>query len=155
MLLFVAAVALTAIGTYQHLAFEQDVNRGVQDVLSNDEYSSLELANVKTEYDAGVVLGDDPTVTVTVSRASDTEYNQLAEDLREDISARTDQPVTVQVRFVDYEQSSPPPAAQDSGSLLDRLRNLIARWWSASTADAVPQTVPHPPNLVGERPGAA
>lgn len=109
-LAFLVVVAITAVGTYQHLAFEQDVNREVQSVLSESEYRSLELLSVKTEYNDANLLGSTESVTVTVSRSTDAEYERLDEALQEAITETTDRPVTVNVRFVDYQQTRPSAA---------------------------------------------
>ena len=79
--LFVVLIALTSVGTYQHLAFEQDVAQEVQTTVDDPTYSSLELVSVQTEYNDMNVLGTDESVTVTVSRSTDTEYERLADVL--------------------------------------------------------------------------
>ena len=126
--LFVVLVAVTAAGTYQHLVFERGVNRQVQDVLGDDAYDSLELAGVKTEYDDGTTLGDDVSVTVTVGRSSDLEYEELAADLRANVSDATGRRVTVNVRFVDYQRARPLAGTPRSQSPLARLRGWLRRW---------------------------
>ncbi|MBV0901424.1 DUF389 domain-containing protein [Haloarcula salina] len=118
---FVCMVALTSAGTYQHLVFEQRVNQEVETVLDDDAYSDLELATVKSGYNDMNLLGRAETVTVTVSRTSETDYGGLDEDLQANVSAATDRPVTVQVRFVDYETAE---AAEQS----PRLDDLFARY---------------------------
>ena len=99
---FVVAVALTGVGTYQHLVFEQAVNEEVQSTLDDPAYSSLGLVSVGTEYNDMNAFGQTESVTVTVTRTGDAEYERLDEALQSNISAETDQPVTVNVRFVDY-----------------------------------------------------
>jgi uncharacterized hydrophobic protein (TIGR00271 family) len=120
-LAFLVAVALTTVGTYQHLAYEQDVNQEVQGVVEEPAYDSLELVSVKTEYNDMNVLGHEETVTVTVSRSSDQEYERLASDLQTRISEETGRPVTVSVRFLDYQQARPGPDASQPTSLVARL----------------------------------
>ena len=124
-LFFLVVVALTAVGTYQHLAFEQDVNREVQAALDESEYRSLELVSVSTEYNDANVLGQVESVTVTVSRSSDEEYERLDERLRERIGDRTGRPVTVSVRFLDFQQARAPESTRRSEGLLERLVEWI------------------------------
>ena len=128
---FVVVVALTAFGTYQHLTYEQDVNREVQSVLGESEYRSLELVGVKTEYNDLNVLGSTESVTVSVSRSSDAEYDRLDDVLQERISDETDQPVAVNVRFLDYQQARPPADEEPTGSRLSRL----AEWLDSALSD--------------------
>jgi len=135
LVVFVAVVAVTAVGTFQHLGFEQDVNRGVESVLDESTYDSLELVSVKTGYNDMNVLGEVETVTVTVSRSTDTEYPDLAEDIRGEVSSDTDRPVSVSVRFLDYQEALPTERADQpaflsqlrewAGALRDRLTRLV------------------------------
>jgi uncharacterized hydrophobic protein (TIGR00271 family) len=153
--LFAVVLALTAIGTYQHLVFERNANQGVQDALADPRYDSLELADVNTDYDAGTVLADDPTVTVTVSRTDDGDYDRLADQIRENVTEQTDQPVTVQVRFVDYDESEPTVETRESGGLRVWTETRLPVAAARSVPKSIPQTVAHPADLVVQRPDAA
>ena len=152
--LFVVVLLLTTAGTYQHLVFEQAVNQEVQQTLGGAQYSDLELAGVGTSYGVDA-LSDDPTVTVTVSRTSEREYQQLPQALRANISDRTGQRVAVQVRFVDYEESTPPEDPARRGGLLDWIRRWFSRLPLGSAGETGAEPVPQPPHLVGERPHPA
>ncbi|WP_372912285.1 TIGR00341 family protein [Salinigranum sp.] len=111
LVLFAVAVVVTVGATAQHIAFEQQVNQDVQSVVNQEAYDSLELVGVKTEYSDMNALGRVESVTVTVSRSSsDAEYDALAETLRTRITDDTGRPVTVNVRFIDYQQSRPSAA---------------------------------------------
>ena len=108
LVLFVVVLVVTVGATAQHIAFEQQVNRDVEAVMNQDDYDSLELVGVRTEYSDMNAFGRAESVTVTVSRSSsDAEYDALAETLRTRITDDTGRPVAVSVRFVDYQQSSP------------------------------------------------
>jgi len=135
-LLFLVVFAVTAFGTYQHLVFEQQVNDEVQDVLGGDEYSALELVDVGTEYNDASVFSDEVTVTVTVGRSSDLEYERLAADLQNQINNGTDRSVQVSVRFVDYQHA---PAAGSTGDETG-IGGLIDEWLPLS-ASSVPLAV--------------
>ena len=103
---FVLAFALAVFGTYQFLTFEQSVNEEVQITLDDDTYQALELMGVSTSYTGDVFnIGGDSSVTVTVGRTSESDYPMLPTVLQDRISEATNRPVTVQVRFVDYEQA--------------------------------------------------
>ena len=103
---FVLALALATFGTYQYLTFQQSVNSEVQTTLDSDTYETLELMGVSTSYTGDVFnVGGQSTVTVTVGRTAEVEYPLLANLLRDRISSAANRPVTVQVRFVDYEQA--------------------------------------------------
>jgi capsular polysaccharide biosynthesis protein len=153
-LLFAAVLALTVAGTYEQLVFEQDVNREVQQTLGASQYSALELTGVQTNYGVNA-LRDDPVVTVTVSRTSEREYEELARALQENISDRTNRPVAVNVRFVDYEEATPPDEAARPGTLLNWLRSWFSRLSVASTGNPRPEPAPHAAQFVGERPQSA
>lgn len=148
--LFAAVLALTAAGTYEQLVFERDVNREVQQTLGASQYSALELTGVQTNYGVNA-LRDDPVVTVTVSRTSEREYEELARSLQANISDRTNRPVAVNVRFVDYEEATPPDEAARPGTLLDWLRSWFSRLPVASTGNPRPEPAPHAAQFVGER----
>ena len=103
---FVLAFALAVFGTYQFLTFEQSVNEEVQTTLDDDTYQALELMGVSTSYTGDVFnIGGDSSVTATVGRTSESDYPMLPTVLQDRISEATNRPVTVQVRFVDYEQA--------------------------------------------------
>lgn len=123
--LFVVVVALTAAGTYQHVAFEQDVNQEVEATMDAPEYSSLELGTVQTGYNHTNLLSSDISVTVTVSRTTDFAYDDLDETLQTRISEATGRPVTVNVQFLDVERAEPDPSETGSPSLVARRLDLL------------------------------
>jgi uncharacterized hydrophobic protein (TIGR00271 family) len=149
-LLFLVVVAFTAVGTYQHLVFEQEVNDEVQEVLAGPEYGSLELAKVTTEYNDASVFSDDVSVTVTVERSSGQQYQGLAEEFHGEIDGQTDRSVQVSVRFVDYQRARP---VGDAGARtdLERSDGWLPASASPSSAQSVPQALALPPGLVEER----
>jgi uncharacterized hydrophobic protein (TIGR00271 family) len=120
---FVAVAAATAAATYTHVAFEQEVNAGVQTTLSEEEYRSLELVGVATQYDDPGLFRSPESVTVTVVSDADAVHPDLAADVRDRLSDRTGQPVTVEVHTLDYQRSVAEPAETES--------NLLVRWLSA------------------------
>jgi uncharacterized hydrophobic protein (TIGR00341 family) len=124
-LAFVVVVVLTAVATYQHVAFQQEVNRNVQSVLSNEEYERLELVRVETEYSDVDALGRTEGVTVTVARSTETDYPALAARIRGEIGAATGRAVTVNVHFRDYQQSSPLPDGRLHGGRLGGVDRTV------------------------------
>lgn len=130
---FAVLVAVTAAGTYQHVVFEQDVNQQVQSVLDDETYQALELVSVRTGYSDMNVFESDESVTVTVSRTDEREYDRLAAALRDNVSTATGRPVTVQVRFVDYQQASATEASapvERADSWLDAPIRTVREWVS-------------------------
>ena len=130
-IVFVLAFALAVFGTYQFLTFEQSVNEKVQTTLDDDTYQALELMGVSTSYTGDVFnIGGDSSVTVTVGRTSESDYPMLPTVLQDRISRAVNRPVTVQVRFVDYEQaqasssSSRVSAAPTDASVTRRSRTM-------------------------------
>ncbi len=85
-------------------SFENDVNNAVSDVLKDEQYEELELA--QTRVDFVVVPGSDPpAVRIVVHRPVDEAYPQLATDLAAAIGVTTERDVNVQVEFIDTQQS--------------------------------------------------
>jgi len=94
--------------TASYIGFEGSVNLEVQTTIDEPAYDGVELVGVSTGFDTGDVLGDETSVTVTLSRTAESEYPELARTLQERISAATDRPVTVQLRYLDFESASEP-----------------------------------------------
>lgn len=150
-LVFLVAVAITAVGAYQHLAFEQQVNDEVQEVLSDPEYSSLELAGVGAEYNDASVYSDDVSVTVTVGRSSGLEHKGLAEKLQSQINNETDRSVQVDVRFVDYQRAKPVEDTEAETSLGWPADGWLSLSASPSLAQSMPQAAALPTDLIEKR----
>lgn len=112
----IAAVALVVLvvavsfSTYQYFLFEQTVNRNVNDVLTEPEYSKLELASVSAKYGAEGLFGRKGSVTVVVARTASTIYPELPDRLKRQITADTNRAVTVEVRFIVYRRPGSRPA---------------------------------------------
>jgi uncharacterized hydrophobic protein (TIGR00271 family) len=104
--LFLAMVVATSFATYQHVAYERDVNQAVQTVMEDGDYEELELVSVATEYNDMNLLTRSESVTVTVSRSDDELYTEFAEEIRQRIEQNTGRSITVNVRFIDYQQAS-------------------------------------------------
>jgi uncharacterized hydrophobic protein (TIGR00341 family) len=107
----VATVALAALvvavlfSTYQYFLFGQTVNHNVNEVLTEPEYSGLELESVTAEYGAGGLFGRKGTVTVVVARTTGTTAPQLPERFKRRIAAETSRATTIEVRFVEYRRA--------------------------------------------------
>ncbi|SFG77613.1 uncharacterized hydrophobic domain-containing protein [Halopelagius inordinatus] len=135
---FVAVTAATAAATYSHIAFEQDVNAGVQTTLSEDDYGNLELVGVRTQYDDAGLIGSTESVTVTVVSDADRAYPELADDVRERVQERAGRGVTVEVRVLDYRRSTAPESVETD--LVDRWLSTASQWVSdlfGAAADSV------------------
>lgn len=154
-LLFLVAVAVTGFGTYQHLVFEQQANGEVQNVLSDDEYSNLELEGVKSEYNDASVFSDDITLTVTVGRSSDLAHENLAEDLQGAIADETGRSVSVDVRFVDYQSATTLGAVDNEQGPWLAFDEVLALAPNPSLAQPTPQTSALPLDLVDKRADSA
>ncbi len=110
-ILVVAVVGAIGLGTYQQVTYERSVNTATTEVLQRDAYDELGVVSITAEY-VGVGPQFDPsTVTVTLSRASDSAYSRLPDELARAIGDRTGEPVRVRVRYQDYERSNVSRAA--------------------------------------------
>ncbi|WP_324663142.1 TIGR00341 family protein [Haloarcula sediminis] len=107
----VAVVGAVGVGTYQQVTYERSVNAATTEVLQRDAYDELGVVSITAEYVGVGPLFDPSTVTVTLSRTSDRPYEGLPDELARAIDDRTNERVTVQVRFHDYERSTSPNAA--------------------------------------------
>ncbi|EMA42432.1 DUF389 domain-containing protein [Halococcus saccharolyticus] len=105
---FVVSVIVVSAATASYVGFEGAANREVQTTIDEPVYDDLELVGVSSSYSARELFGGDVSVTVTLSRTTGSEYPTLAQTLQERISAATDRPVTVQLRFLDYEPAVEP-----------------------------------------------
>ena len=104
LLLVLSTVLVSGFTFYQQSSFEQSVNSAATDVLDQNEYQNLRVMSTSVEYRAQSI-SDDTMVTITIARTSDEEFTELPDQLAQSISERTDEDVTVQVRFVDFKQS--------------------------------------------------
>lgn len=85
-------------------SFENEVNGAVSDVIEEEQYEDLELA--QTRVDFVVVPGSDgPNVRVIVHRPVGEAYPNLAGDLATAIRSKTGRDVSVEVQFVDTQLS--------------------------------------------------
>lgn len=90
----------------QYALYENDVNDEVRSVLDDEEYSTLELVEVRTEF-VSVGIDDGPTeVTVVVQRPADVPYPNLVAALEAGLEERTHRDITVVVEFVDAGRST-------------------------------------------------
>lgn len=107
----VATVALVVLvvavlfSTYQYFLFGQTVNRNVDAVLTEPQYSGLELTSTTAKYGAAGLLGQEGSVTVVVARSAGETYPRLSERIRRRIATETNRGVTVEVRFVEYQRA--------------------------------------------------
>ena len=102
----VAVVGAVGLGTYQQVTFERSVNAATTDVLQRPGYGDLGVVSVTAEYVGIGPLFEPSTVTVTLSRTSDSPYDRLPNDLARAIDNRTGERVTVQVNYRDYARSN-------------------------------------------------
>lgn len=100
----VSAVAFSGAVFVAQSSFENDVNGAVGDVLDEEQYAELQLA--QTRVDFVVVPGSEPPeAQVVVYRPVDEPYPQLAADLATVIGERSDRTVVVSVEFVENQRS--------------------------------------------------
>ncbi|WP_254536638.1 TIGR00341 family protein [Halomarina litorea] len=103
------ALVVSVVSTYQYLVFVETTNHNVEAVLGEGQYEDLELVDVQTDYGAEFLYpsSESETVRVVVSRSAGEEYPDLSRALQREIAADTPRGVTVQVQFVDYQQTTP------------------------------------------------
>jgi len=122
--LFLAVAGVTVYSTSEHIAFEYQTTNAVSEVVDERGYDDLELYDISTSYDDQGVLWEPESVTVTFARTSDRSHDQIAAGLREQISERTGNDVTVRVRFIDYAtaEAAAESESESRGSSLASVR---------------------------------
>lgn len=104
LLLVLTVVVITGFAFSQQSSFEHSVNTAVTDVLDQPEYEGVRVMSTSIEYHESTVT-EETTVTLTLARTSEQEFPELPDEFARSISERTDEPVVVQVQYVDLEQS--------------------------------------------------
>jgi len=92
--------------SYQQVSFQQSVNSAVTDVLDQPAYEELEITEINSGFIPADSFSDTTTVTITLSRSADQEYESLPNDLDRAISDRTGEDIRVQVQYQGLHQSS-------------------------------------------------
>ncbi|MFC7154600.1 TIGR00341 family protein [Halomarina halobia] len=100
-LLLVGTFALAGGLVADQVAYNNDVNEGVSAVIEGPEYRQLEVSQVQTELSTVEYFGQQPKVTVVVSRPAGESYPLLAADLDRQIEEATGRSVLVEVQFTD------------------------------------------------------
>ncbi len=101
LVLFVTAGG--AIAT--HVGFERSVNQAVGETLEQQQYHSLALMEVQTEFNERMVSKQPQKVTVVVSRPPDQNFPKASTQLKKRIATGTNREVTVEVEFVERQKS--------------------------------------------------
>jgi uncharacterized hydrophobic protein (TIGR00341 family) len=114
----IAILVVTAFGMYQYFTLSRTVNQNVNEVFTEPEYDQLELGQVQVAYGIGSLFGTSGSVTVVVGRPADENYPRLAETIQQRINADTNQPITVEVRFINYQRAVPSSSALTFGQRL-------------------------------------
>ncbi|MCL7417112.1 MAG: DUF389 domain-containing protein [Halalkalicoccus sp.] len=100
-LLAALVVLLTGLGVVigGEVAFENEVNRGVEEVLAEDTYDRVELVDVQTRFADGDLSAGDRQVSVVLSRPADEAYPDLPTVLAARIEERTGTAVVVEIEY--------------------------------------------------------
>ncbi|KYH27370.1 hypothetical protein HAPAU_00360 [Halalkalicoccus paucihalophilus] len=100
-LLAALVVLLTGLGVVigGEVAFENEVNRGVEEVLAEDAYDRVELVDVQTRFADGDLSAGDRQVSVVLSRPADEAYPGLPTALAARIEERTGTAVVVEIEY--------------------------------------------------------
>jgi uncharacterized hydrophobic protein (TIGR00341 family) len=103
MLLVLFVTAGGAVAT--HVGFERSVNQAVGETLEQQQYQSLALMEVQTEFNERMVSNQPQKVIVVVSRPPDQNFPKASTQLKKRIATRTNREVTVEVEFVERQKS--------------------------------------------------
>jgi uncharacterized hydrophobic protein (TIGR00341 family) len=86
-----------------HVSFERSVNQAVGETLNQQQYHSLALMEVQTEFNERMISNQPQKVTVVVSRPPDQNFPEASKQFKKRISAKTNHKVTVEVEFVEQQ----------------------------------------------------
>ncbi|MFC4356357.1 TIGR00341 family protein [Halobium salinum] len=89
------------------IAFDNEVNGAIDDVLEEERYAELELRGVDVELGLVSRFDQQPEVTVTVARPVDESFPALADRLDRAIDDRVEDDVLVSVEYRDRQRSEP------------------------------------------------
>ncbi|WP_162989831.1 DUF389 domain-containing protein [Natronorubrum halophilum] len=101
-------VAGTVGASAQQIAFEQNANGAVHDVIDDSEHENLTAVAVRSEYADPSPFTGPQTVTVVLSDTAPGEAppSDLAGEIAAEIETRSDRSVTVRVRFFEYQETT-------------------------------------------------
>jgi len=111
---FLGGVTYTS---FQSAAFEESARGEVQTVLDRPAYEETTMLEVTAEYDDAVLLVSPDRVIVTVGHPAGATYPNLADRLATQIREETGRDVTVEVHFVQFEQSGEPSSTHSTSGL--------------------------------------
>lgn len=89
-----------------HVSFENDTKRAVQDLLDSEQYEAVELRAVHIAFSDLGLTDEKREVTVTVTRPADSQYPALPRALETAVERQTGVDVTVSVEFVETRTAS-------------------------------------------------
>ena len=118
LLIVVVLLALlvgTTVGTYQQVRFERQVNGAVTETLDAERYASLQFTGIRTQYAAMPFESTPVSVRVMVAQSSGRSYPGLPGLIAERIERRTGQNVSVEVAYTSVETGGAPVANRSSG----------------------------------------
>ncbi|WP_306052967.1 DUF389 domain-containing protein [Natronococcus wangiae] len=101
-------VVATAGASIQQIAFERNVTDAVHDVVDDPARENLTVVAIRSEYADPSPFTAPQSVTVVLSdtNPADSPPPDLADEIADEIESRTDQSVTVRVRFVEYQETT-------------------------------------------------
>ena len=119
--LLLAVFAGAGVVVADHVAFENDANEAVGDVLDREAYEDVELVAVRAEFTDRRFTGGDHRVTVIVSHSADERHPDLPEAISAAIAERTGSEVRVQVEYTERRTAD---ASGDASSMSEiRVHN--------------------------------
>lgn len=99
----------------QQIGFERTANEEIETYLDNPEYESLELVAVRVQYNGLGSFGSPETLTLTMSRTTDGDPPQIADEIDDRIAAATGHNIQIRVRFIEYQRSDNAEPSQAVG----------------------------------------
>jgi len=115
--LLLAVFAGAGVVVADHVAFENDANEAVGDVLDREAYEDVELVAVRAEFTDRRFTGGDHRVTVIVSHSADERHPDLPEAISAAIAERTGAEVRVQVEYTERRTADASPNASSMSEI--------------------------------------
>ncbi|MGM0590594.1 MAG: TIGR00341 family protein [Halobacteriota archaeon] len=128
--IILVTLVVSGLVVVDQIAYENDVNTAVSQVLEDPTYDELGVTEVRSQVRHVSMLQREPEVTVVVSRPVDQPYPRLASRLQRRIESITGESVAVEVQFVERQRvdATPQVAASSERGVLVHPSNRTPVW---------------------------
>jgi len=109
--LLVVVFLVATVPIAQQVGFERDANRVVEDVVTSDGRTDLQIVSVEATFGGVPPVASTRRVTVVLNRPADRAYPGLPEEIGRRLADRTGTPVSVEIVYRERTQYQPGPGS--------------------------------------------